>query len=255
MGRSFTEGGWRHGAVGKLAGNDILTAVRRGHLWLNIKNLDINEPLFATLLLGIYQQLADITHEPVPDWLGATLLVSSPNAFVHYHADSIPNILWHVRGRKNIFLYPSNDSRYASAEDLEKICTGEIDEGLAYAATFESAAHCIELVPGMAAMWPQHMPHRVVNVDGLNVSLSTEHITRDIRARVNVFRGNRLLRKIGIVPQEQCIDGVFALAKRAMALGQRGFRKLQKKPPISYDLTPTFHVDPQSPTGYVDIEK
>ena len=35
--------------------------------------------------------------------------------------------------------------------------------------------------------WPQNAPHRVSNLDGLNVSLSTEYFTRQSRRRFQVF--------------------------------------------------------------------
>ena len=52
-----------------------------------------------------------------------------------------------------------------------------------------------DLQPGEMVTWPQHTPHRVVNTDGVNVSLSTEHMTSRAARRNNVFLANRHFRQ------------------------------------------------------------
>lgn len=244
---------WRVGTTAGLAGEQILTAVRKGQLWLNIKRLAENAPEYQALLSSIYQQLGHLLHCKPPRWQRATLLVSSPAASVYYHADSIPNVLWHLRGEKQVFVYPKNNSRLAPQEQLELICSGETEEELSYMTDFESFAERLQLKPGQAVMWPQHSPHRVVNIRGLNVSLSTEHITPEARQLVNLYRGNRLLRRLGMHPALNRPDSLPGRTKRGLALCQIAARKLLRKAPVSFDLTPTFTVDPDAKLGYRDI--
>ena len=53
-----------------------------------------------------------------------TLLISSPRALVYYHADGPASALWHIRGRKRIWIYPALDGRYIQRELLEDIFAG-----------------------------------------------------------------------------------------------------------------------------------
>lgn len=244
---------WRAGTTAGLTGQEIMTAVRRGQLWLNIKRLAENAPAHRELLTEIYQQLARRLHCPAPKWQRATLLISSPSASVYYHADSIPNVLWHIRGEKKVFVYPNGNPRFASPQQLELICSGETEEELIYHADFESFAQCFQLTPGQAISWPQHSPHRVVNTQGLNISLSTEHITPEARQKVNLYRGNRLLRRLGMQPQLNHEGSLAGRTKQALGIYQTALRKAFRKAPISFELTPTFRVDPDAESGYRDI--
>lgn len=243
---------WRVGTTEGLSGKEILSAVHKGHLWLNIKRLAENAPVFQSLLGSIYQELAQTLSCPAPKWQRATLLISSPAASVYYHADSIPNLLWHIRGKKTVFVYPS-DSRFASPQQLELICSGESEEKLDYRADFESFAQQLDLTPGQALLWPQNSPHRVVNTSGLNVSLSTEHITPEARQKVNLLRANRLIRRLGVQPKMNPPGSLTCGAKQGIAVCQTVLKKVLRKAPISFDLTPTFIVDPNAELGYRDI--
>ena len=244
---------WRAGTTKGLSGAQILRAVKNGHLWLNVKRLDRNAPTYGRLLDAVYRELSTALGCPPPAWRSATLLVSSPSASVYYHLDSIPNILWHIRGHKTLFLYPHDDERFASSEQIERICSGESDEELRYALEFEDAARKCPLEPGQAMMWPQNSPHRVANTAGLNVSLSTEHLTSRARRRVYMHRGNRLLRRVGFKPAAGNPDSPGAAVKMALAACQSIVRKMLHAKPIKFELTPTFKVDPEAARGYRNI--
>ncbi|MCA8957668.1 MAG: hypothetical protein KDC87_16450 [Planctomycetes bacterium] len=251
MGRCFAEGGWRTGEVVGLRGSEILRAVRDGHLWLNIKYLHA-VPEYAALTNALYEEIASRTGRRPPGWKATTLLVSSPGAFVHYHADSVPNILWHLRGSKRVMVYPVR-APFAEPESLESICAGAKDEALAYDAAFEADAQCVDLHPGQAVMWPQHSPHRVENRAGLNVSLSTEHMTPEVRRRVDVLRSNRVLRRLHLGPRSARSDGFGAYCKVGLALLDRVLQRVRHRAPIHYRIPATFRVDPNSPTGFHDL--
>lgn len=244
---------WRVGTTEGLSGEEILSAVRKGQLWLNIKRLNDNAPIYQPLFRAIYRELAQQLCCPVPKWQKATLLVSSPTASVYYHADSVPNILWHIRGEKTVFVYPHTDPRFASLEHLELICSGESEEELPYHPDFEPFAAQFVLKPGQALIWPQNSPHRVINTRELNVSLSTEHITPEARRKVNLHRGNRLLRKLGAQPKWNHPASLPGITKQALAVCQSALKKVLRKAPISFELTPTFRVDPDAALGYRDI--
>jgi hypothetical protein len=241
------------GTVRGLTGAQVLRAVHGGRLWLNIKRLDRNAPAYAAVLHDVYAQLAAALCCPVPTWQSATLLVSSPTACVYYHADSIPNVLWQLRGEKQLLLYPGDDARFAPVEHIERICSGQSEERLPYAADFERAATVFDLVPGTALMWPQNSPHRVTNRRGMNVSLSTEHVTPEARARVNYHRGGRILRQLGWRPAPRPPRSLAGRLRQVLGGGHAAGRKLLRRSPVSFDLSPTFQVDPDTECGYRDL--
>ena len=131
---------WRAGTTRGLSGEEILRAVNRGQLWLNIKRLGHNAPDYQALMERMYRELSAELGCAPPVWTSATLLVSSPGASVYYHVDSVPNVLWHIRGEKTAYVYPADDPVFAPREHLEQICSGESDEELPYRPEFDAAA-------------------------------------------------------------------------------------------------------------------
>ena len=255
MGNHFTSGNWRYGLVDGIGGADILQAVRRGHLWVNIKYLHRFAPRYAELTTRLYGEVAAAAGTRPPTWTATTLLISSPSAYVNYHADPVPNVIWHVRGRKRVYVYPALDPDYASMEELEAICAGSKVEDLTYRPEFEAGATCYDLTPGQGVMWPQNAPHRVDNVEGLNVSLSTEHMTSEARRRVAVMRANHLLRRrLGRTPRSWSSHGAKAVLKSGLAVAERVGRRLRRVPSETFEMPPTFRVDPEAPGGLVDLD-
>ncbi len=178
-----------------VSGAELLEAVQRGRLWLNVTRVDGYEPAYRALLDQVFAELAAKIPGLRIDGRKATLLISSPGAQVYYHADGAPTVLWHLRGRKRIYLYPADDERFLSRHDLEDIFAGVRTEYVPYRPEFDAHAVVFDLEPGQLAAWPQNAPHRVVNAGSLNVSLSTEYFTPASRSRARLFNANRFLRK------------------------------------------------------------
>ncbi len=86
----------------------------------------------------------------------------------------------------------------------------------------------------MMVSWPQNAPHRLVNDDCMNVSLSIEHQTPEAVLRANVIYANGIMRRrFGSRPQLQ--DGFNAanLAKFGLARAVKAARKQEAKPAIA----------------------
>ena len=82
------------------------------------------------------------------------------------------------------------------------------------------------MVGGDMVTWAQNTPHRVENTKGLNISLSTEHLTSRARRQINVHIANRFLRKkLGITGSSNP-DGIVAAAKVAACRASRMVSKL-----------------------------
>lgn len=219
---------FEYGGRGLLSAQELLTAVREGRLWLNIIHVNYNHQSFRELVDAMYDELEETCPGFVATRRNANLLVSSPAAKVFFHADAPLNMLWHLRGRKRVWVYPS-DERFAPPEWVEKIFSRESDDDLPYDPSFEEYAVAYDLEPGQMLTWPQNTPHRVDNVDGLNVSLTTEHYTPLAMRKRMTFLANRYLRKwFGLRTRSTRIDGAGALARRTAFRIARRFPGLRE---------------------------
>jgi hypothetical protein len=231
-----------------VSGRDLLDAVRRGRLWLNVLRVQEVDHRYAVLVRRAYAELAALVPGFAPTAVTVTLLISSPGAMVHYHADGQPNLLWHVRGRKEVWAYPALDSRFLSTSDLQRIFAGESDEFVPYQRAWDDQATRLELAPGEVAAWPQNAPHRVVNRAGLNISLSTEHRTRASSRREHVWAANLLLSRHLHLPVSSTKEGgPWAAAK---ATGYRMFRRIGRPAPARPLSTVLLRVDETAPLGH-----
>ncbi len=172
------------------------------------------------------------------------LLISSPNAHVSYHLDVAPVALWHIRGRKRMWVYP-RQAPFVTEEQLERIVLRESAEQFPYQPSWDEAAEMHVLDPGMMISWPQNAPHRIVNDASLNVSLSVEYMTPEALVRANVVYANGVLRRrLGARPRLRGGVGPGNLAKFGLARAAKAL-KLQKAHESS--LAPKFQLHAARP--------
>jgi hypothetical protein len=235
-----------------VSGKALLRAVKRGRLWLNVTQVHLADGRYQVLVDQLFAQLkAHIPHFR-PESTQATLLISSPNVLVYYHADALPSILWHLRGRKRIWVYPALDERYMRRDHLEDIYAGVRHEYLPFDRIYDQAAVVYDLQPGQWMSWPCNAPHRVTNLDSVSVSLSTEFSTRDSRARARIYRANRYLRtRFELRNLSVRESGAVAMLKTAVhrIAHKAGLDPLQLK-----QHTPVLRIDSDQPGGVVAID-
>jgi hypothetical protein len=65
--------------------------------------------------------LSGLGFDVLPGTPHCSLLISSPGAMVDYHANPGPNILWHVRGNKRVWIYPAGNQRFLDRTLVEDI--------------------------------------------------------------------------------------------------------------------------------------
>lgn len=247
MGSDYLTYEWAEGLTEGLSAADILEAVRKGRLWLNIRQVMKHQPELRDLILQLYADLEAQSPGFHTFRHSGNLLISSPTAFVYYHLDLPPNMLWHIRGRKRVWVYP-RDERVISAEILEETVAGARVEDLPYEKEFDGLAKVYDMEPGHVAIWPQNSPHRVQNLDGLNVSLSTEHYTAQALRRVRVMEANYFLRHTLKLPvQSTETEGLISRLKQTVLLGKKAAGKLLKIAGPSYDYPKDFRVDLNAP--------
>jgi hypothetical protein len=251
MGKTKDKFDWREGDRNGVPGAELVQMVREGHLWINCRRMMSYQPAYAEVVNSLYDELEQNAAHFSAEDRTANLLISSPDAWVPYHVDMPVNMLWHVRGRKRVWVYPHFDKRFASGFVLEKVCYGEWSEEVPYDCDWDKYALVFDAEPGQLVTWPQLAPHRVENLEGLNVSLSTEHKNVRARRRLNVHTGNYVLRKrFGKACSSIEVDGVAAHFKQFVARLDRYAGKLFGKEKEQWTYPITFVLDPSEPDGF-----
>lgn len=238
---------WREGRSGELSPEQLFACVRSGKLWLNLRRVMDHHTDYEDLVNELYNQMESICPGLSTYNRSANLLISSPEAIVYYHLDCPVNMLWHIRGTKRVWAYPL-ESGIVSRETIEGVLCGEKSEELDFRSDYDKLATVVDLDPGEIITWPQHTPHRVVNTSGLNVSLSTEHMTRAAARRNNVYLANRHFRTMfGGGFTNTATTGLAAASKELALRVARRLPLVGPAPPQGYEYVKTFTVDPTAP--------
>ncbi len=241
---------WGHCDATGLPGATVLDAVRNGRIWINMMAVEKVDPRFGELLEQMYSELEGA----MPDFrtfkrkLG--LLISSPNAKVFYHFDVAGQGLWQLRGRKRIWIYPATEP-FLGAKNVENVICGRGEEEVPYEPWFDDHAEVYELEPGDMLHWGLNGPHRVENLDMMNVSLTTEHWTGEIRRSFARHYGNGILRNtLHRRPRSSSTDGPAFWAKAALTAAWRtsGLHSRQ-----GYKRVLSYRIDPDAPLGRVPV--
>ena len=226
------------GGAPNATGAEIMQAVKRGNVWLNLRQSNLRLPELHPIADEIFGSLQDaVGRKLLKKDMG--LLISSPKVHVHYHLDIPLVALFQLRGRKRIWLYPS-DEKHAPDTVVEDMVHMLKEEGLPFESDFDDGATIIDLEPGMGITWPQASPHRVLNEDCVNVSLSCEHMTTEALINANAIYTNALMRKrLNMTPRRPRSITPSSIGKAAIArvikLSSRsGTRK--SPTPISFEL-------------------
>lgn len=208
---------WKRGKAGDLSGKELLQAVRTGRIWLSLRGVNDHDQDYADLCDEIFADKARFAPHVKTFKRDLGLVISSPDAQLFYHQDIALASLWQIRGTRTVWVYPAAEP-CVSQEDLERIVLKETDGQFAYDPAWDEAAQKFVFEPGMMVTWPQNAPHRIVNSDSLNVSLSVEFMTPQAIARANVIYANGKLRRMfGARPGMQQGLHPIALGKLALA--------------------------------------
>ena len=216
MGGGTESRAWREGDLGGASGADVLDAIAAGRLWLNLRNVSGVHPDHGALLDTIFAELnAAMPGFPAKKWQSG-ILISSPSAQVYYHADLPGQLLWQIAGKKRVFLYP-NTPPFITGRDLEDIALFDVEVDMPYAPWYDEHAKVFDLTPGQMLSWPLNAPHRVENLDGVNISMTVSFSTVESRRREVLHLANGLLRhRFGMAPQSTRIEGLGFAAKRVL---------------------------------------
>lgn len=242
---------WRSGEINKVSGDKVLQALTDGRIWLALRRFDVVCPEYDELVRQAFSEIEAAKPGLKTFKHKSTMLISSPGARVLYHAD-IPYVcLFHVRGRKKLWLYDADNKAHLPDRTLEGIILRETEEEIGYDENWDKEASAIVLEPGKALSWQLNAPHRVDNLDGLNVSITTDYFTPFAQKKYGVYYTNGVMRrKFGMSPSSTNVDGLGAYAKCAAALAfkKSGLMKSDERKMIS-----TFVLDPENIGKIIDI--
>ncbi len=238
---------WQEGRAGNLNAEELYLACRRGRVWLNLRRVMDHHAEYAKLVNTLYEEMESVCPGLHTYNRSANLLISSPDAIVYYHVDCPINMLWHLRGTKRVWAYPL-ESGIVSDETIEGVLCGEKSEELDFRPEWDELATVYDLQPGEMVTWPQHTPHRVVNTGDVNVSLSTEHMTKRGARRNNVFLANRHFRQLlGGEFSSTELTGWRAGLKELALRAARRIPAIAPAAPQGYEYPITFEVDLDAP--------
>ena len=213
---------WIAGDATGLSGAELVEATRRGRLWISPRTAMIDHPKYRPVYDKV---MAEFTKQTGIQVLrgSAAILISSARMGVFLHVDAAETMLWHVRGNKTMYVYPTKEE-LISERSLEAILLKETLSDLPYQPWMEAEAVAVPLAPGEAVSWPIHSPHRVVNGDNTNVSVSVEYTTRRSMLKNGVHCVNgRLRRELGLNPRAEAVP---ELMKPAYWAASKAWQKL-----------------------------
>lgn len=245
-------GGWREGEIVGLAGRDIIDSIARGRVWINMRNLPDVDRRYGELMNGIFDEL----EERMPEFRSFTrklgLLISSPLSRTLYHADLPGQSLWQIRGVKRVYVYP-NAAPFQTPELIERVALSGVEVNMPFSDWYDEHATVYDIKPGDMLHWPLNAPHRVDNHDCLNVSMTMEYFTEDIRRTHMVTVANGILRsKLGLRPRDRSTSGPRFWSKAVLQRVLRDTRWVRRENRARRPIE--FRLDPARPGCVADIE-
>ena len=238
---------WTEGEIGDTSGLKVIKAISNGRMWLNLRRASEIAPPYRQLLEQMMEEFKQHVPGFNPTWASLGILISSPGARVYYHADMPGQALAQIRGRKRVYVYPA-ETPYLTAEGLENIACYGLEFDLAYDEAFDARATVFDAEPGQLFHWPLNAPHRVDNHDCLNVSITIEYLTPEIRRHQIVTAANGILRqKMGIKPTSKAIEGPSYWTKAVLQAGVRRSGLLKRQQARKRAVT--FALDVSAPGG------
>jgi hypothetical protein len=245
---------WREGEIGNLSGREVIDAISRGELWLNLREVGSVDSRYRKLVGLMFEEVAaKVAGFEVPQFHQEGILISSPRAEVYYHADLPWQSLVQIVGRKRVYVYP-NTAPFITPEHLEDITLFNVEVDLPYKKWYDDHAKVLDIGPGQMLNWPLNAPHRVENLDTFSVSLTISYTDDKIRrSEVINFTNGMLRHRFGYQPKSRSLHGPSYFAKRAMRKLLRNSSWLKRargaRAPID------FRLDAAQPGKIVDLPK
>lgn len=239
---------FRTGDFRGVDGKTLLDAAKAGKVWINARRGMNFHPEYKAVLGQMYDDLAVKTGNKAYNANGG-ILISSPVAQVPYHFDKTETILWHVRGKKRIYIYPLTE-KFIPDQAYEATMLCALEDDLPYVPAFDAEARVFDLEEDQAITWPLNSPHRVDNT-AFCVSVTTEYSTRESGMKNAAMIANATLRhRFGI---ESSYRNAGPIGRQFKSVFGRVIRKTGLAHKDEKQDLVTFRIDPKAPNFIVDI--
>jgi hypothetical protein len=245
---------WREGDIGDLSGREVIEAISHGGLWLNMRDVGAVDSRYRKLVDRMFEEVAaKVPGFEIPKAHQESILISSPDAQVYYHADLPGQSLIQIAGRKRVYVYP-NTAPFIRPEHLEDIALFNVEVDLPYKEWYEDYAKVLDIGPGQMLGWPMNAPHRVENLDTFSVSMTISYTNDEIRRSEILNLANGMLRhRFGYTPKSRSLRGPSFLAKAVMQKLLRDGRWIKRERSIRRPID--FRLDRAQPGKIVDLPK
>jgi len=214
----------RTGLRGTSSGADLLAAIQKGRLWVNLREVETAHTALWAEVMEAFGPIRAAYPDLKPATLAGQLILSSPKARVPYHFDAAGVVLFHMRGRKRLWVYPG-DEAHLPERSMEQVVMRQTTEEIPYSQAFDADAQVVDLEPGQALTWPLYAPHRVENLSAFCVSLSMDFQTWGSRFRNGALFTHGAMRARGLNPRPTdrlSAPGLAARWAAAVALKKTG---------------------------------
>ncbi|WP_371395694.1 hypothetical protein [Fretibacter rubidus] len=176
------------------SGAELIEAAKAGRVWINVREAMSYDAAYIPLMEDTYADLERCTgRDRLRRNCRGGILISSPTAKVPYHCDPTMTLLWHIRGKKRVFVYPPTEE-FLPDTAYEAVVLGEKDQDIPYSPAFEDAAMVYDLPENTLVAWPHTSPHRVEN-QSFCISMVMEFTSKTSAYRNSVMYTNGLLRR------------------------------------------------------------
>ena len=252
MGASGQRRFWREGEIGGLPGEAVIESIAQGRMWLNLRNVDTVDARYREVLDAMFAELSERVPGFAPKNYTCGILISSPSAQVYYHCDLPGQHLWQLIGRKRVYVYPTS-APFVTPRHLEDIALFDVEVDMPYAPWYDEHAQVLDLEPGQMLSWPLNAPHRVENLDCLNVSMTISFSDEEIARLGKVNLANGLLRhRFGMSPTSRATSGPSYWSKALLQKGLRNSRWVRRERSVRRSID--FRLDAARPGQILDMQ-
>lgn len=239
------QGKFRTGDVRNVDGKTLIEAARAGSIWMNVREAMNMHPEYKIVLDKMYADLARCSGKRHFNARGS-ILITCPTAQTPYHCDPTETILWHVHGKKRMYLYPRTEE-FLPDESYERVLYCDNEDYLPYDKKMEAGAKIFDLTDNDMITWPLNAPHRVEN-SSYCVSVTAEYASPQSGFKNAVMYTHAVMRqKAGLNPSWKKSSYP---AKVVKAMAGRVLRKAGVLSSLKIKDQVSFTVDKNSP-GYI----
>jgi hypothetical protein len=244
---------WREGDIGNLSGEQVIDAISRGGLWLNMRDVGAVDKRYREMLDGMFEEVgAKVPGFQVRDHQ-ESILISSPDAQVYYHFDLPGQALVQIIGRKRVYVYPST-APFLTPQMLEDVAVYNVEVDIPYETWYDKHAKVFDIEPGQMLNWELNAPHRVENLDAFSVSMTVSYTNEPIRRAQVVNLANGLLRhRFGYRPKTRNMRGPSFFAKAVLQKLVRDSRWVKRERNARRLIE--FRLDAAQPGKIIDLPK